>query len=212
MAEYNEYISLGNNCEVAYQFRRVLRRDVSGFFNWNVTTFPSLISLLETRFANILQIENLTNLPEKGLMHDSSHDFHVHSSFRTTDFKSEENFEERFENLKSKFAHFIDKFVADANNKTNVVYFYKTEEKDGVQQHAKVVYERLGQLHGHDNFSLVIVQKAEYREADWGESRIFNRYARRLAPWGDAPDGHVSSWDKIFREFPHKDGVTLSGY
>ena len=36
--------------------------------------------------------------------------------------------------------------------------------------------------------------------------------AERQRGWNDATDGHVSSWDSVFREFPHREPLHLAGY
>ncbi len=212
MATYDTYASLGNNCEVAFQIRRVLGRDSSSFFSWNVTQFRALISLLQNRFAGILELPNLTNEPERGLIHDASYDFRLHTPFRLADLGQEENLELRLDDLRSKFRYLVEKFLADATDGTRVVYFYKTEEKEGVRDNARRVYSLLDALAPGREFALVIIMPMSWREDPWDEPGIFNRYLRRVAPWDDATDGHVASWDRIFREFPHKDGLRLAGY
>lgn len=212
MATYDTYTSLGNNCEVAFQIRRVLGHDSSSFFSWNVTSFHALISLLQSRFVGILDLPNLTNEPEKGLMHDSSHDFRLHTPFKLVDLHAEENLGSRLYELKSKFRYLVDKFVSDASDAKRTVYFYKTEEKSTVRDNARRVHGLLKALAPGCEFSLVIIMPLSEREAQWDDQGIFNRYLRRIAPWEDATDGHVASWDRIFREFPHKDGLRLAGY
>ncbi len=60
---FDEYVSLGSDCEVGFQFRRVLGHDSSSFCNWNVTGIAALERLLATRFAEVLQEQNIAPMP-----------------------------------------------------------------------------------------------------------------------------------------------------
>ena len=209
---FDNYVSLGNNCETAFQIRRVLSRDSSSFFSWNVTMVDPLLSILSSNFANVVQLENMTNVPETGLMHDASHDFHVHSSFATKDFRTEPGFEESFRDLTAKFDYLKTKFAEDAASDKRTVYFYKTEAREDIRVKAQSLRDVLARFHGGNRFALVIVQPLSALEPPWSDDCIYNRYLRRLAPWEDATDGHVMSWDAVFREFPHRDGLHLAGF
>ena len=45
---YDHFVSLGFNCEAAFNFRRLLGRDDSSYFNWLVAPFGSMIKLIES--------------------------------------------------------------------------------------------------------------------------------------------------------------------
>ncbi len=212
MGPFDNYVSLGNNCETAFQMRRVLARDSSSFFSWNVTMFDPLLSVLSSRFDGVVQLDRLTNVPEKGLMHDASHDFYIHSGFASAAFREEPGFDAAFRDLTGKFAHLTRKFVGDAASDKRTVYFYKTEGSPEVHGKSRALRDVLAGFHGPRPFDLVIVQPEAFREEPWQDEGIHNRYLRRLAPWDDATDGHVASWDRVFHEFPHGDGLRLAGF
>lgn len=52
------FISLGNNCEIGFQFKRI-GYDKSSFFRFASCKFPSLIKILENNFKDIYKFENL---------------------------------------------------------------------------------------------------------------------------------------------------------
>ena len=60
---------------------------------------------------------------------------------------------------------------------------------------------------GARNFKIVLLQPIARFEPDWGSEIVANRYLDRFAPWADATDGHVRSWDAVFSEFPHRSGA-----
>lgn len=211
--KFDHYFSLGVNCEGAYQIRRILGHDSSCFFSWNVTKFESLVAILRNDFDGVLQRENLTPRPGSGLIHDSSYDFMFHSPFKDSEEWSGPAFEEKLQALQKKFVYLINKFRRIAESGESVVYFYRTEDKDNVRQKAITVAETLKNMHHNDQFRLVVLQSDVARESDWGEQFIHNRYMKRFAPWSDATDGHVASWDRVFSEFQHAhDDLRLSGF
>lgn len=105
---YDNYVSLGSSCEVAFQFRRVLGADRSGFFNWNITPVQSLLSLLED-FSGILQPENLQH-SDGDLFSDASHGYCFHADFSSPDLYADGLFEPKLMNLREKTQHFLHRF------------------------------------------------------------------------------------------------------
>ena len=55
---YDNYVSLGSNCEAAFQLRRLRGRDVALVFNWLVTPIDALVSV-RPDFAGVYAKENL---------------------------------------------------------------------------------------------------------------------------------------------------------
>ncbi|WP_082501294.1 DUF1796 family putative cysteine peptidase [Methylobacterium sp. Leaf88] len=212
--KFSEYVSLGNNCEVAFQIRRVLGRDSSSFFSWNVTPLGSLESLLRSKFSGILSRENLSIHGSGALINDSSHHYKFHSPFADA-FMGDSNFEVQYEELKKKFDYLTLKFLRKRTEIENVAYFYKCDEhstKIDFQIAVVKIRDLIAEIQGNNSFKLVFIQDEAFREEDWGLDNIANRYLKRLAPWADATDGHVQSWDRIFREFPSESEMHLSGY
>lgn len=208
--DFSNYVSLGSNCEIAFQFRRILGRESSSFFSWNVTSFAALSSLLSSRFSGILEEQNLSPHGH-GMVRDNFHDYLFHTPFSTPNPSDDPDFAKNLANHRSKARYLIDKFTSQAASGEPIVYFYRTEEEDAKAK-AMVVRDSLAGMHHRDNFRLVIIQAESRREDDWQEACIANRYVLRLAPFNDATDGHVSSYDRIFREFPFSGEMRYSGY
>jgi hypothetical protein len=208
---FDNYTSLGRDCEVGFQLKRVRGAPESGFFNWNITDAPALLALLEHDFAGILEAENLSLHGGGSLVHDASHDFMVHHEFDTKLFKDAPDFTRKLKVLRQKFAHFEKKFRETAAAPGKTAYFYKCTHPEA-RELALAVQALLARYHGANPFSIIIIQTQDRFEPDWGLPGIHNRYVERFAPYNDTPDGHVPSWDAIFREFPHKQPLKLANY
>ncbi|WP_457094733.1 hypothetical protein [Microvirga sp. P5_D2] len=137
-----------------------------------------------------------------GLINDSSHNFKLHHNFDRTLFKEDLLFDQKLDQLRSKFDHFIDSFV-DGAKIGRTAYFYVTADENDVRSNARVVRDILKDYHAKSHFDLVVVQAKAFSEPDWDDAFMWNRYVERLAPIQNASDGHVETWDEIFREFPH---------
>jgi hypothetical protein len=204
---YDEYISLGDRCEVAFQFRRVLGRESSSFFSWNITPLPTLARLLETRFAGIFELENLR--PDEYLVYDKAAHFFFHLQGEGRKSADHPSFPDDVARHKEKAAYLINKLYSDASSGKRIAYFYRADSKDDVRSDIIRVRDQLAKLHGGINFSLVVVQSQNKAEPDWQIEGVYNRYLRRLAADDDQGDGHLQSWDKIFREFPYVQPLRL---
>jgi Putative papain-like cysteine peptidase (DUF1796) len=204
---FTEYVSLGNNCEGAFQIRRVLGRDNSSFFSWNVTPLPALESLLRTRFAGVLQPDNLTSHLDGSLLNDLSHGHKFHSPFDRIDFRNDHAYECK--------DHLRTKFLRERRGDESTAYFYKVgdkEERADLIAAACRVRDLLAEIHKGSRFALIILQSDAKRNLFWQEDLIHDRYLARFAPWSDATDGHVRSWDRVFREFPHIAPMRLANF
>lgn len=208
---FDRYVSLGCNCEVGFQLKRVRGAAESGFFTWNITEPDALISLLESDFSGILRKENLSVHTGGHLVRDTSHDFMVHHLFDPVQFKSAPDFEDKLEALRAKFDYFVRKFREEAASPGHTAYFYKNVHSDP-RGFALQVQALLKRYHGANPFTLILLQPVENMAPDWGLPGIRNRYLKRFAPYDDTPDGHVPSWDAVFREFPHREPLLLANY
>lgn len=208
---FDRYVSLGCNCEVGFQLKRVLGAAESGFFTWNITEPDALISLLKNDFVGILRKENLSLHTGGHLVHDKPHDFMVHHLFDPVHFKSAPDFDDKLQTLSEKFDYFVRKFREEAASPGRTAYFYKNVHSDA-RGFALQVHALLKRYHGTNPFTLIILQPAENMVPDWGLPGIRNRYLKRFAPYDDTPDGHVPSWDAVFREFPHRKPLLLANY
>lgn len=215
---YDCYTSIGENCEVAFQIRRVLGFDDSSFFSWNITTTSAFNNLLGGGFEGIMDTENLY-FHSKSLIRDAKYDYMFHSDFPCSPETKFDRYERELGENRGKAAYLIDKLYKNASSDGRVLYIHKYSSLLGVidtesaRSKAEGMLQCLASLHrGRDNFDLVFVQAEGAREGDWGVPNLKNRYLARLAPFADATDGHVQSWDRIFAEFQHVRPLRLAGF
>lgn len=210
METYDHYLSLGANCESGFQFRRVLGGDQSNFFNWNVTPLRSLNALLSADFSGICDIDELIYEGNGTLVRDRRYNYQFH--WVGDNIESLGNGKEVYEANRSRLLYLASKFRATVASGSSVAFFYTLNGESDVDQF-KVTQTILREKFHCRNFSIIIITDGA---VDISDSQIspglFVRRTKRFAPWSDATDGHVSSWDAIFREFPATAGVRLSGY
>jgi hypothetical protein len=214
---YDFYTSLGENCEVAFQIRRILGMDDSSFFSWNITTVAAFNALMDGEFANVMETTNLQFYSDS-LIKDVRYGYMFHSDFICTEETVFRDFEERLTLKRDKARYLIEKLRINASSDGRILYIYKHSglldgDSDGsARSMAEGMLERLIRFHEKDNFDLVFVQDEAAREEDWAVPNLKNRYLARLASFADATDGHVQSWDRLFSEFQHVRPLRLSGF
>jgi hypothetical protein len=120
-------------------------------------------------------------------------------------------FDEKFKNLHSKTSYFLKKFRS-LSERGRTAFFYKTEELDNIHNFMIEARDALIKFVPAEQFSLIVAIPAATLVGAYRHENIYFRPLARFAPGGDAHDGHVSSWDKIFMEFPHRNGLRLAGY
>lgn len=210
---YDYYVSLGYNCEVAFQFRRVLGRDVAYMFNWMVTPLDSLHRIVANDFEGSFLKENIEVTADPDMLLDRAYGIRFHSPFRKELGRdlSGPRFEALYEQFQGKIALFKERFRGLAASRHRVLYVVKTDEERARERLAAFRDLMRTRWPEHD-FEILALQLRGKEEPAWPEPRLHNRYMRRFAPTSDAPDGHLASWDKVFAEFPLKPGAMQAPY
>jgi hypothetical protein len=209
---YDHYMSLGINCEAGFQFRRVLGRDTSSFFNWNVTPADALEKLLENDFANIGAAENLRFEGNGTLVRDVLYDYHFHWVGEGLD-NVNDGASHEYRSNRSRLDYLVEKFRSTLQADSPIAFFYTCNGGD-VTDRLPRIEALLDKKYGAKEFKIIALLSEEHasRVPTFDSPRLVCRTVKRFAPWSDATDGHVSSWDALFREFPHTAPMALSGY
>lgn len=193
MRMFDEHVSLGGNCEVAFQLRRLLGRDSSSFFSWLFVDLGQVNALFGNRFAGILRAENLGGWPG-GMVVDRAYGYKFHSPFATDDPHADPEFEQKLSEHRSKVEYLIDKL----NQPARRAYFFKPLEPLTSPDRLEKLRAHLTDIGG--DFALIVLTERPLT-FDLGD-RVFNRTLERFAPYDNATDGHEPSWDRVFAEFP----------
>ena len=198
---FDHYVSLGVNCELDTQFRRVLgAKEESGFFASGVTRLAPLVSLLSSGFADICQAENLEYRGISTLVTDTAHGNTFHWAGPGIEEINNPNAESFIRNS-GRLHYLAAKFRRIAASGDSIAFFYTCQHESPFEPLAQVA-DLLEKRYGAEDFKLIVVQSIDKLEPDWDHPRLVNRYVERFAPWGDVPDASEACWDRIFAEFP----------
>ena len=83
---FDEYVSLGFNCEVAFQMRRRLGEAPAGFFNWRVADVAAICRLIQRRFADLMRDDMVMPGANVEMRQDMLYGYEFH---RTDDLPAE---------------------------------------------------------------------------------------------------------------------------
>lgn len=208
--KWRHYQSLGINCEAAFQFRRVLGVDHSALFQWNVTPIPVLKAMLASDLKGLGRRENLIYEGNGSLVRDRAFNYHFHWDGDWTLFPDRVP-EIDYKNNIEKLAYLARKFDETLASGEPIVFFYTCQEPNTAEDLVEVA-GLLRKRAARAKFMLVALRLEGDQTPNPAHPDIAVRRVKRFAPWADATDGHVKSWDAVFAEFPHEAGLRLAGF
>ena len=174
---FDEYVSLGSNCEVAFQLRRG-GQTTAHFFDWASTPTCALIALLQDRFAAISADRRLDPQPD-GMVLDHHYGYRFYGPY-----------------CAEKAAHLATKFLKPTGRRCYILKLAQTITKKDLRN----IMRALRAI--NPDVTLVVLRHAKYASRPLTMPGVADRFLRRLAPLEDAHDGHIVSWDHVFMEFP----------
>jgi Putative papain-like cysteine peptidase (DUF1796) len=129
---YDSYISLGDNCEIGLQFRRI-GYEHSSFFRFTASPFKSTYQIIENDFQNIFLKENLVPRVcrdrETVMVRDTKYDIGIHAAmpYVKTEkgknlFIQNEAFNAAYDREYSKVRYLIEKWNSLVKSDQNVLY------------------------------------------------------------------------------------------
>lgn len=210
---YDHYISLGENCEAAFNFRRVVGKDISYYFNWLVVPIDALIKIVSDDFEGDFERGNLYYKGEQvSMITDRKYNISHHNPFKEIDgVLSGAAFDDLYGKHVEKLALFKRRFRAVAKSQMFVLYFIKASDltgaKNDVRSKSRMFRDLMRKQYPSHKFHIVVLQERGRFEPQWNDDGIFNRYLERFAPFNNVPDFHVESWDRVFSEFPLNPGA-----
>jgi len=210
---YDKYISLGNNCEVSFQIRRLLGWDVAYYFNWLITPLDSLIRIISNDFTDSLKIEKLNLDFSSEMVVDTMYNISYHFPFQHISFDGsiQKFLGHVHRELQAKMNYLKNRFYQICSSEHNVLYIIKTDDRDAK---AKIVnfQAMLKKKFPAHKFDILAVMRDDTFEniGDWNIPGIFNRYVSFFAPCDQADKADEKNWDSLFQEFPLKTGAMKS--
>ncbi len=117
--KFDRIISLGCNCELALNIRDYFGIERAYPFDWWITPFQALWKLLEGRFHNLLNINNLEVSSDLLTVRDKYYNLLYHHDFkRTEDDKIiPDSIDQQLSLVKQKYDMLIHRFFNDLQNK-----------------------------------------------------------------------------------------------
>lgn len=210
---YDHYISLGDNCEIGFEFRRI-GYEYSNFFRFAFSPFNSTYKLINNNFQDVFSRENirphLVNADNTTMIIDKKYEICFHAKIPYIETKEgnffcieNENFDIAYTREYGKIRYFIDKWDSLVNSNKKVLYFIKSKNQTSRSNAEKLLKLFYTKYPKHD-FSIVYLQLSSYYEQDWHIDHLYNRYIPKFAPLDQTHLGDSKAWDKIFSEFPLK--------
>jgi hypothetical protein len=211
---YDAYVSLGFNCEPGLQFQRIGHHSGS-FFRFTFSPYETTFDLIKHDFADVFLRENL--IPLGGttrMVRDVKYNLTLHSDLPSVPdaatgvavFSTGPDFDRLYRQEFEKVQYLAGKWRSQAASSQRVLYVIKHEGGQGRARGEELLGLFNAKYPQHD-FRILLLQTEEQKEADWKQPRLTNRYLSRFNPLADAHDADIGGWDRIFAEFPLKEGV-----
>lgn len=122
--QFENFISLGYFCEVAGDLEKLGLRNTSSPFDWCITDFSKNIELIENRFDDFMNYNNLAQSIENRNHYEDTkyNDFFFH------DFTKYKPLNEQYEAVKAKYDRRIKRFLKNIESPTLFVRYISNEE------------------------------------------------------------------------------------
>jgi hypothetical protein len=195
---FDEYVSLGYNCEVGFQIRRILGHDEASYFSWGIFPIDSIIALIEAKFCGVFNRDSLAWDKSHQLPRETTFDFAFHGPWHTDNPTNDPDFERALSEYRHKAAHLARKFLRPGGNR---LYIYKpicTQPKEKVDRLAQLLASISPQS------TMVLLRLSYETSSNATHPMIVERVLEHAAPADAVDRAHEPSWDRLFAEFPHK--------
>ena len=215
MEYYDEYISLGGNCEIGFQFRRY-GKEPSSLFSWLVSDIDKITNTLEKNFQDFYEFEDLIPYAHDMVKSTKSgFSFHsrMHSKYNSKIKKMEfihsiDKRREFFEKEKSKYNYLIEKWNNLSRSELKVVYFIKDMLNYDDKRIIRLEQVIKNKFPKH-NFKIVVVREGKRlpKESLTSNADIcyVNFFSDKKHPAVQIID--LDAWDKIYALYPLKNAL-----
>lgn len=210
---FDAYISLGDNCEAGLQFLRIGYKE-SSFFRFTSANFNTTFNIIKNNFNDVFNQEYIIPRPKcEKMVLNKKYGIAFHSKLSskieqngTQKFATAYNFAEVFQNETSKIDYLISKWNQMMSSERRIMFLLKndSEHKHISQNMANKLCRLLLKKYKNHNFQILCLQLDKFKEPQWENPYLINRYFPYFAPRVSAKNGSIDSWDQIFAEFPLK--------
>lgn len=188
---YDVAVGLGSCCQTAYQLFRLGLRGPAFPFDWLLLDFHSLYNILENKFKNFLNKEDL-ELRREHYVLDKRYGTRLLHDFK---YKKEFVWLEDYQFHYDKYWRRINRFLGMTGSSEKVLFVRRECTKDqavSLRNMIRRVYPGLA-------FGLLIVDETEEVKLPWGLEDIHNYFLIQKHPY--EWHGIDSEWTKVMSNF-----------
>lgn len=197
--KFNAVISLGQECQVAYQVQRKGLRKFSGPLDWFITPMPSLLTLLTNGFEGFMEFGNLQILSEaKGhyVVVDRRYDVQTLHDFNVNSTNS--LIFDEYLMLSQKLQKRIQRFYRHVETADSLLFIRSIGSKEEFIE----LYDILSYIRKGKQTTLFALDQTQEIAYDWGYGTIKNFkitiLAEKVGPnfW----KGLNKEWDNVLKD------------
>jgi hypothetical protein len=206
---YDKVISIGSNCEVAWNIRNYLNVDQAYPFDWWMTPFNSLIELLDQRFTGLFVARNIHVPPDRGTVVDRHYNLMYHHDFeRDADgLIVLDSIDRQLVELKKKYDFLSKRFMCKLGGK-QVLFIrnrcgndptYLVGDYGDIQPEQCIeIHRKISMLLPNTKFDIFATNKPGFKFFRYGNSEIF---CDSIVDANDCDDYMVSpkGWADMFK-------------
>lgn len=200
---FEEYVSLGDNCELGLNFFRI-GHDYSSMFRFSMTPFNALLRVLNNNFVGLYdEIEPVANNMVRCQRYGISFHTKLHSeeTAKGRRYLSDLDVNSIHADDILKLRYLENKFRLERSDGKRILYFVKSNNK--ISDDDLVGLKNCLDGFGKGSQIICLAEKCSPREVEDG---IYIRPVDFFAPYKNAYSYCSKSWDLIFQEFPLADG------
>jgi len=196
---YTHILSLGSNCEVAFQFFKNYNFVESTLFAWTVCSCDQLIHTLQN--LDLIGSQKIVLLEHKMFL-DCATGIQFHPKDNHVTPENEDAYRTE---LLGRLTYLKKKFVEVGKDGKSKLYVYKYMEPElsaVIESRVRKIYDALRQLN-EDPFDFLLVLREEAPQVQFSEKKIFIRRVKQFAPGESVTDGPFDRWGwcRLFSEF-----------
>ena len=194
---YDEAVSLGYGCQVAWQLKANGIRSLSYPFDWFHTPFNGLVGFITLKGSNFLDVNQISIVGpyagDPGCLQvvdlcygiTSYHDFSANPPFAN------------YWHIKLKYDRRIKRFFDLLKSNKRILFIRQGDSRHQIE----CLDALLQQIYPRLNYSILAVNDSEEYKDKWGSERIKNFHIKQI-PW--VWQGDYQSWKEVLGHFSIK--------
>lgn len=185
---FGHVVSVGGDCQPAYQIRRITGRHEAHVFDWLLVRAEGVAQLIDSGFEGWLQTPALS-LEAQPYAHVRDAAYNVHFLH---DFPLAPGFEAEAGRVRAKYEVLVHRWRMLLASEAAVLFVWKGDEG---REAVAPIAEALRRARGRRPFRLLAL-RSDLEEPDWQMPDVTNRFLRQPVPYDWTGDD--AAWDALF--------------